>query len=55
MPHPDEEASPVPTPPWALQQAAEESYDVENIEVIRQRAAQISRQHQEREDERHDE
>ena len=55
MPHPDEDASPAPTPPWALQQAAEELFDVEDTEVIRQRAAEIARQRQQREDERHDE
>jgi hypothetical protein len=55
MPHPDEDASPVTSPPWALQQAAEALYDVEDTEVIRQRAAEITRLRQEREDERHDE
>jgi len=55
MPHPDQDASPVPTPPSALQQATEELYDVEDTDVIRQRATEITRQRQEREDERHDE
>ena len=38
-----------------MQQAAEELFDVENTEAIRQRAAEIARQRQQREDERHDE
>ena len=42
-------------PAWALQQATEELYDVDDPEVISQRAAQIVRGAREREDERHDE
>lgn len=48
-------SSPAPTPDWALQQAKEELYDVRETEVIAQRAREIARQAQEREDERHDE
>jgi hypothetical protein len=55
MPHPDEGASPDPTPTWALQQATEELYDVEDIEVVMERAREIARERLEREDERHDE
>ena len=42
-------------PSWALQQAAEELYDVENTNVIARRAQEIAHEAQEREDERHDE
>jgi hypothetical protein len=55
MPSSDSGSSPEPTPAWALQQATEELYDVEDADVIAQRARQIARQAQEREDERHDE
>ena len=48
-------SSPAPIPEWALQQAKEELYDVRESEVIAQRAREIARQSQEREDERHDE
>ena len=55
MPHPDEAAPSPPTPAWALQQASEELQDVDDPEVISQRAKQIAREAREREDERHDE
>ena len=55
MPHPDEVPSSAPTPPWALQQATEELYDVDDAEVISRRAAEIAREAHEREDERHTE
>jgi len=55
MPDPDTGPSPAPTPAWALQQAKEELYDVEDSEAIAQRAREIARQAKEREDERHDE
>jgi hypothetical protein len=51
----DPGSSPEPIPAWALQQATEELYDVEDSEAISQRAREIARQAQEREDERHDE
>jgi hypothetical protein len=55
MPASDSGSSPEPIPAWALQQATEELYDVEDADVIAQRAREIARQAQEREDERHDE
>ena len=54
MSHPDEGSSVAPAPMWALQQATEELYDVEDAEVIAQRAREIARESREREDERHD-
>jgi hypothetical protein len=55
VPDPDEGASPAPIPTWAVQQAREELYDVVDPAAIEARAREISREHQEREDERHDE
>ncbi len=55
MSHPDEGSSAAPIPAWALQQATEELYDIEDAEVIAQRAREIAREGWEREDERHDE
>ena len=55
MPEPHPGSPPVPIPAWALQQATEELYDVQDPEAIAQRSRQIARQAQEREDERHDE
>ena len=55
MPHPDKGASPDPVPTWAVQQATEELYDVEDPAVITDRAREIARDRQQREDERHDE
>ena len=55
MLHPDEGSPAAPIPAWALQQATEELYDLENAEVIAQRAREIVREGREREDERHDE
>lgn len=55
MHHTDAEPSPDPIPAWALQQATEEMYDVNDSETISQRAREIAHQAQEREDERHDE
>ena len=55
MRHPDERPSPEPPPAWALRQATEELYDVEDLEVITRRARELSRERQQREDERHDE
>jgi hypothetical protein len=55
MPEPQPGSSPAPIPAWALQQAAEELYDVQDPDAIAQRSRQIARQAQEREDERHDE
>ena len=55
MPESDQGSSPAPIPAWALQEAAEELYDVEESEAIEQRAREIARQAQERVDERHDE
>jgi hypothetical protein len=37
-----------------VQQAREELYDVEDPQVITERASEIAREHQERDDERHD-
>ena len=55
MPNSDEGSSPGPTPTWALQQATEELYEVEDTKVIAQRAREIAGEAQGREDERHDE
>lgn len=55
MPEPHPGSSPAPVPPWALQQATEDLYDVRDPEAIAQRAREIACQAQEREDERHDE
>jgi hypothetical protein len=55
MPHPDEATPSQSIPAWAVQQATEELYDVEDPDVISQRAEQIAREAREREDERHDE
>lgn len=55
MPYPDQGSSPAPTPAWALEQAADELHEVDDSEAIEQRAREIVRQAQEREDERHDE
>ena len=55
MSHPDEGSSAAPIPAWALQRATEELYDIEDPEVIAQRAQEIVREGREREDERHDE
>lgn len=55
MPDPDPGPSPAPIPAWALEQAQEELYDVEDSEAIARRARELVRQAQEREDERHDE
>jgi hypothetical protein len=51
----DEGSSPGSTPAWALQQAADELYEVEDSKVIAGRAREIASEAQEREDERHDE
>jgi hypothetical protein len=40
---------------WALAQAAEELYDVEDVTVIEERARGLERERRERHDERHDE
>jgi hypothetical protein len=55
MPHPDEVPPSAPTPPWAVQLATEELYDVDDAEVISRRAGDIAREAREREDERHNE
>lgn len=55
MSHPDEGSSAAPIPAWALQQATDELYDVEDAGVIAQRAREIARARRERLDERHDE
>ena len=55
MPHPDEAPSSPAPPPWAVQQAAEELYDVDDAEVISRRAGEIAREDRERSNERHDE
>lgn len=55
MSHPDEGSSTASTPTWALQRATEELYDINDAELIAQRAREITRQSREREDERHDE
>jgi hypothetical protein len=54
MPHPDDQSrSPDAAP--AMQQATKELADVEDVEVISERATEIARERQELEDERHDE
>ena len=53
MSHPDEGSS-TSIPPWALQRATEELYDIQDAEVIAQRAREITRDDRQREDERHD-
>lgn len=55
MPEADEGATPAPAPAWAVRQALEELYDVKDREVITERAREIARERQERDDERHDE
>jgi hypothetical protein len=55
MSHPDEVPSSASIPTWALQRATEELYDIENVEVIAQRAREIARERQAQEGERHDE
>jgi hypothetical protein len=55
MAYSDPGSSPAPIPEWALRQAKDELYDVEDSETIAERAREIARQAQEREDERHDE
>jgi hypothetical protein len=52
---PDEGPSRDPVAHWALQQAAEELYDVDDPDVIRQRAREIAGEAHDLEDERHDE
>jgi hypothetical protein len=51
----DESSSTAATPSWALQQAIAEMYNSKDADVIAQRAREIARAGQEREDERHDE
>lgn len=55
MPHADDGTSSDPVPSWAVQQATEELYDVEDPAVITERAREIERDRQQHEDERHDE
>lgn len=55
MPDPDEGAPTASIPTWAVEQAREELYDVRDPVVIEERATEILREHQQREDERHDE
>jgi hypothetical protein len=51
----DEGSTTSSAPTWALQRAAEELYDITDAGVIAQRAREIAREAQERDDERHDE
>jgi hypothetical protein len=51
----DEGPSTASTPAWAVQQATEEMYNIKDADVIAQRAREIARAGQQREDERHDE
>ena len=51
----DEDTSPGPTPTWALQQATDELYEVDDAHLIAQRAREIASEAEEREDERHNE
>lgn len=55
MPTMSHGATPAPPPDWALEQATSELYDEPNPEVLANRAREIAREAQEREDERHDE
>ena len=55
MTDPDRASSSDPTPAWALRQATDELYDVQDTEAIAQRAREIARESQELEDERHEE
>ena len=55
MSHPGERPPPAPIPPWAWQQATDELYDVEDVDVITLRARDIVGERQQRDDERHDE
>jgi hypothetical protein len=55
MQNSDEGSSPGPTPAWALQQATEELYEVEDTSVIARRAREIASEARELEDERHNE
>jgi hypothetical protein len=52
---PDKGSSRDPIPPWALRQATEELYDVDDPQAIRRRAREISGEAHALEDERHDE
>jgi hypothetical protein len=55
MSHQDEGSPTGSAPHWALRRAAEELYDIDDADVIAQRAREIAREDREREDERHDE
>ena len=55
MPDPDEGASLAAIPPWAMEQARAELYDVRDPAVLEESARRIARERREREDERHDE
>jgi hypothetical protein len=54
MSDPDEGSATASTPAWAVQQATEELYSVEDAQMIAQRAREIADEGQAREDERHD-
>lgn len=55
MPPPEQAAPKPPSPAWAHRQASEELYDVDDPDMISQRADQIAREAHVLEDERHDE
>jgi hypothetical protein len=55
MSHVNEGPAAAPIPGWAIQQATDELYDIEDTGVIAQRAREIAREGRERQDERHDE
>lgn len=48
-------SQPQEPPGWALDQAAQDLYDVEDRSLIEERAWEIAREAQQLEDERHDE
>jgi hypothetical protein len=55
MPIPDEPSSAQHPADWAVDQATDELYDVNDPHAIAKRARELMRDAQEREDERHDE
>ncbi len=55
MPTPDEHPATQHPPDWAIDQASDELYDVKHPRAITERAWELVRDAEERDDERHDE
>jgi hypothetical protein len=55
MPSPDQHRSVQRPPDWAVDQAADDLYDVEDPAAVEERAWQLVHDAQQREEERHDE